>query len=112
MYSTNYSFESQFTLETDNLDYAPDETVTISLKGIELGAHFEFQVLHVDGPGADGIYGTLDDQLDAGPDGVSGIADDGDAPTRGATAQITIRFTSSTVSGWKGWTALPGPTTI
>ncbi|WP_108262851.1 hypothetical protein [Mangrovicoccus ximenensis] len=72
-----------FSVETDKLDYLPGSTVTITASGVTVGGTVEFRILHVDGPGPDGIYGTLDDQLDAGADGIYGTADDGYGPAPG-----------------------------
>ncbi len=50
-------------LDTDKADYKPGETATITASGFVPGSDVTFEVDHVSGPGADGIYGTLDDQI-------------------------------------------------
>ena len=82
------------TVTTDLLDYAPGGTAAITASNFSSGDTLQFQVLHVTNPGADNIYGTLDDVIGdnsgagheawyvtdglrtAGPDGVVGTADD------------------------------------
>lgn len=46
---------------TDQADYQPGETAVFTASNVELGGTVEFSVAHVS-PGADGIYGTEDDQ--------------------------------------------------
>ncbi len=50
-------------LDTDKADYKPGETATITASGFVPGSDVTFEVDHVSGPGADGVYGTLDDQI-------------------------------------------------
>ncbi|MEZ5769319.1 MAG: hypothetical protein R3D80_17835 [Paracoccaceae bacterium] len=79
---TGNETNNELTVSTNLGDYAPGETAIITADGLEAGATVEFQVQHVDGAGADGIYGTADDLLDSGLDGVYGTADDGTGPNR------------------------------
>ena len=72
---------SIFDLSADKLDYLPGEYAIFTATGTIVGGVLELQVQHVSGPGADGVYGTLDDVLDAGMDGVFGTADDGSGTT-------------------------------
>lgn len=48
---------------TDKADYAPGETALVTATNFALGSTVEFQVQHVTDPGADGLWGTLDDVL-------------------------------------------------
>ncbi len=48
---------------TDQDDYAPGDTATITASGFDAGATVTFEVDHVDGPGDDGVYGTADDEV-------------------------------------------------
>ena len=50
-------------VSTDFLDYAPGSIVTITASDFQPGATVEFLVVHVTAPGADGAWGTPDDQL-------------------------------------------------
>lgn len=55
--ATNYS------VKTDQYDYAPGATALITATGVELGSAVTFSVQHVSDPGWDGVYGTLDDTV-------------------------------------------------
>ena len=48
---------------TDLSDYAPDSTAEITATGFTPGATLRFEIDHVDGAGADGIFGTFDDEI-------------------------------------------------
>jgi Ca2+-binding RTX toxin-like protein len=55
-------------VSTDLFDYLPCSTATITASGFIVGSTIEFQVFHVLGAGAEGVYGTLDDTI-AGSNG-------------------------------------------
>ncbi|MCV2866758.1 hypothetical protein, partial [Defluviimonas sp. WL0075] len=64
------SLEQNFEVITDAFDYSPEDTATITATGTEVGGAVEFQIQHVSGPGADGVYGTADDVvIDLGGEG-------------------------------------------
>ncbi|MCT8330762.1 hypothetical protein, partial [Albidovulum sediminis] len=64
------SLEQNFEVITDALDYSPEDTAIITATGTEVGGAVQFQIQHVSGPGADGVYGTADDTvIDLGGDG-------------------------------------------
>lgn len=50
---------------TDQADYAPLETATITATGFSNGSYLEFLVEILSAPGDDGLYGTADDVVDA-----------------------------------------------
>ena len=52
-----------YSVTTDLNDYAPGATAYISASGFQAGSAVTFRVQHVSGPGADGVYGTLDDEV-------------------------------------------------
>ena len=52
-----------YSVTTDLNDYAPGATAFITASGFQAGSAVTFQVQHVNGAGADGIYGTLDDEV-------------------------------------------------
>ncbi len=52
-----------YSVTTDLDDYAPGATAYIAASGFQAGSAVTFRVQHVGGPGADGIYGTLDDEV-------------------------------------------------
>ncbi|WP_229861865.1 DUF7507 domain-containing protein, partial [Pseudodonghicola xiamenensis] len=59
-----------FTVITDQADYSPGDTATITASGVATGGSVTFEVDHVSDPGPDGIYGTADDTtVDLGGDG-------------------------------------------
>ena len=97
---TGNETNNELTVSTNLGDYAPGETAIITADGLEAGATVEFQVQHVDGAGADGIYGTADDLLDSGLDGVYGTADDGTGPNPGAYASDHDSFTVTDGVSW------------
>ncbi|MCV2891048.1 DUF11 domain-containing protein, partial [Ruegeria sp. XHP0148] len=66
-----------FLVSTHKDDYLPGETATITAWNVEEGGTVAFQVQHLD-PGDDGILGTDDDVLDAGP--TDSPDDDGTGP--------------------------------
>ncbi len=53
-----------YSVTTDLADYAPASTVFISASGFAAGSKVTFRVQHVNGPGVDGVYGTLDDDVE------------------------------------------------
>ena len=57
------STTATFTVTTDLLDYVPGSTAYITATGVSDGATVEFQASHAIGAGADGVWGTLDDEL-------------------------------------------------
>ena len=50
-----------FTVTTDKADYAPGETAVFTASNVDTGSTVTFSVAHVNA-GADGVYGTEDDQ--------------------------------------------------
>jgi uncharacterized repeat protein (TIGR01451 family) len=48
---------------TDLSDYAPGATAIITASGFDAGSTVSFSVQHVSGAGADGLYGTADDEV-------------------------------------------------
>ncbi len=52
-----------YSVTTDLNDYPPGATALITASGFQAGSAVIFRVQHVGGPGADGIYGTLDDEV-------------------------------------------------
>src|SRR5512139_3517461 len=56
--------QSIFTVSTDQTDYAPGTTATITVDGLAAGTPVQFTV-EVMNAGSDGIYGTADDFVDA-----------------------------------------------
>ncbi|NCW77652.1 MAG: hypothetical protein EBV64_06750, partial [Oxalobacteraceae bacterium] len=61
---------TQTTVSTDAQDYAPGSWVEITATGFDPGSTVNFQVQHAGDPGADGIWGTLDDVIvDLGGEG-------------------------------------------
>ena len=61
---------TQTTVSTDAQDYAPGSWAEITATGFEPGSTVNFQVQHAGDPGADGIWGTLDDVIvDLGGEG-------------------------------------------
>jgi hypothetical protein len=52
---------SDFTVTTNKADYQPGENALFSASNVEAGATVQFSVAHVNA-GADGVYGTEDDQ--------------------------------------------------
>ncbi|MCJ1884352.1 hypothetical protein LNN38_05765 [Pseudomonas sp. LA21] len=76
------------TVTTDQQDYPPGSTATITASGFAAGSTLRFQVQHASGAGADGIWGTPDDVIvitsgaghdpwyvtDGGPDDLDGQA--------------------------------------
>src|SRR5215216_2337896 len=55
------SRKSKFKVGNDQPDYSRGSTVEITADNLNDGDTVEFSVIHVDGAGADGIYGTADD---------------------------------------------------
>jgi Ca2+-binding RTX toxin-like protein len=53
-------------VSTDFLKYLPGRSATITTSGFIVGSTIEFQVFHVLGAGAEGVYGTLDDTISGG----------------------------------------------
>jgi len=53
--------KSKFQVGTDQPDYSTGSTVEITADNLNDGDTVEFSVIHVDGAGADGLYGTADD---------------------------------------------------
>ncbi|WP_172328196.1 Ig-like domain-containing protein [Mangrovicoccus sp. HB161399] len=97
-----------FSVGTDKLDYLPGSTVTITASNVTVGGTVEFRIMHVDGAGPDGIYGTLDDQLDAGADGIYGTADDGYGPAPGGYSSDHDAFYAIDGVGLEGLDGLAG----
>lgn len=52
-----------YKVTTDLADYAPGATAFISATGFAEGSAVTFLIQHVSGPGPDGVYGTLDDDI-------------------------------------------------
>ena len=61
---------TQITVSTDAQDYAPGTWAEITATGVDPGSAVTFQVQHASDPGADGLWGTMDDvTVDLGGDG-------------------------------------------
>ena len=61
---------TQTTVSTDAQDYAPGAWAEITATGFDPGSTVTFQVQHASDPGADGVWGTMDDvTVDLGGDG-------------------------------------------
>ena len=61
---------TQTTVSTDAQDYAPGAWAEIAATGFDPGSTVTFQVQHASDPGADGLWGTMDDvTVDLGGDG-------------------------------------------
>ncbi len=61
---------TETTVSTDAQDYPPGAWTEITATGFDPGSIVTFQVQHAGDPGADGIWGTLDDVIvDLGGDG-------------------------------------------
>ncbi len=54
---------TSYNVKTDYGDYAPGSTALINASGFAAGSKVTFRVQHVDGPGLDGVYGTIDDVI-------------------------------------------------
>ncbi len=54
---------TQTTVSTDTQDYVPGSWAEITATGFDPGSTVSFQVQHAGDPGADGIWGTLDDVI-------------------------------------------------
>lgn len=85
-----------YSVTTDLNDYAPGATAYISSSGFQAGSAVTFRVQHVSGPGADGVYGTLDDEVvvlgGAGHDPWTIIdGGSGDATPHRSTGRVSIR---------------------
>ncbi|WP_170611033.1 DUF11 domain-containing protein [Ruegeria arenilitoris] len=72
-----YIDDGTFAVTTDQLDYLPDDWAEITIWNTEVGGTVALQVQHLDA-GADGIFNTADDVIDAGP--TDDPADDGTGP--------------------------------
>lgn len=51
------------TIKTNQYDYPPGSTAIFTAYGYDVGTTLKFLVQHVNNPGADGLWGTLDDIL-------------------------------------------------
>jgi hypothetical protein len=79
-------------LLTDLSDYAPGSTAFFTADGFGFGDALSFQVYLVD-PGSDGIVGTLDDVLTAGPGGTSWtVIDGGTTDLNAADGTVTTNW--------------------
>ncbi|MCB1358903.1 MAG: hypothetical protein KDK53_21180 [Maritimibacter sp.] len=68
--STEYESNNELTVSTDLNDYGPGDTAVITASNVGIGGTVEFQVMHVDDAGADGLMGTADDvTVDLGGEG-------------------------------------------
>ncbi len=83
---------TQMTVSTDAQDYAPGSWAEITATGFEPGSTVTFQVQHAGDPGADGLWGTLDDVIvDLGGDGHEAWSvTDGSALDLDGTANGTV----------------------
>ncbi|MBR1126690.1 SdrD B-like domain-containing protein [Bradyrhizobium iriomotense] len=57
------SSDSLLTVSTNLADYSPGSTALITATNVTLGGAVQFSVLHSSGPGLDGVWGTLDDDM-------------------------------------------------
>ncbi len=53
----------ELTVSTDKDDYGPGETAIFTIDGVDEGGAIRIEVDHIAGPGEDGEYGTLDDEV-------------------------------------------------
>ena len=84
------------TVSTDLDDYAPGATAIITADGLDDGASVTLEVDHVSGPGDDGVYGTVDDE-------VVQLGGDGHEPwtvTDGSEADLDGLANGTVVTEW------------
>ncbi|HSG02090.1 MAG TPA: hypothetical protein VLA39_00025, partial [Marinobacterium sp.] len=90
------ALEREISVITDLQDYAPGSTAFISVSGIDAGASVELEIDHVNDPGADGLWGTTDDQTyQLGGEGHDAwvVTDGGEADLDGQVdGQITAQW--------------------
>ena len=84
------------TVSTDLADYAPGETATITTTGVEVGATVAFEVDHVSGPGADGVWGTADDDINE----LGGEGHDAWTVTDGGAGDLDGLLNGNIVTSW------------
>ncbi|MEE9102040.1 DUF5801 repeats-in-toxin domain-containing protein [Pseudomonas nitroreducens] len=84
------------TVTTDQQDYAPGSTATITADGFAAGSTVIFQVQHATGSGSDGIWGTSDDMLA----GASGAGHDAWSVTDGGTGDLDGKINGSITTSW------------
>ena len=84
------------TVSTDLDDYAPGATAIITADGLDDGASVTLEVDHVSGPGDDGVFGTVDDE-------VVQLGGDGHEPwtvTDGSEADLDGLANGTVVTEW------------
>ena len=92
----NASSTSDASVSTDQQDYAPGSTASITANGFAAGSTVMFQVRHATSAGPDGTWGTPDDVLD-------GNAGAGHAPwyvTDGGAGDLDGKTNGSVITSW------------
>ncbi|MFV3370227.1 DUF5801 repeats-in-toxin domain-containing protein [Pseudomonas sp. NY15435] len=81
---------------TDQNDYAPGSTATITASGFAAGSTVKIEVDHATSPGADGIWGTADDVLNTN----AGAGHDPWYVTDGGAGDLDGQVNGSVTTSW------------
>ncbi|MEE9102039.1 DUF5801 repeats-in-toxin domain-containing protein [Pseudomonas nitroreducens] len=92
----NASPMSDVSVSTDQQDYAPGSTATITASGFAAGSTITFQVQHVTDAGPDGIWGTPDDVIEI----TSGAGHDPWSVTDGGPGDLDGEVNGSVTTSW------------
>ncbi|WP_371229178.1 DUF5801 repeats-in-toxin domain-containing protein [Pseudomonas sp. QE6] len=92
----NASPMSDVSVSTDQQDYAPGSTATITASGFAAGSTVTFQVQHVTDAGPDGIWGTPDDVIEI----TSGAGHDPWSVTDGGPGDLDGEVNGSVTTSW------------
>ncbi|WP_207886450.1 DUF5801 repeats-in-toxin domain-containing protein [Pseudomonas sp. 30_B] len=92
----NASPMSDASVSTDQQDYAPGSTATITASGFAAGSTVTFQVQHVTDAGPDGIWGTPDDVIEI----TTGAGHDPWSVTDGGPGDLDGEVNGSITTSW------------
>lgn len=84
------------TVTTDQEDYAPGSTATLTASGFAAGSTLQFEVQHATDAGADGVWGTPDDVLDTD----TGAGHEPWSVTDGSAGDLDGQANGSVTTSW------------